>query len=79
MEVASTDACKEYSRKHYESVFRHSSAWFLCCVRIAAPDRPYQAKQFHVRFIVGEKAKGGSKGEVGGERKKEVRRVFLLF
>ena len=41
-----------------------------CCVRSTAPDRPHQAKQFHVRFIVGEKGKGDSEGErgLGGER-----------
>ena len=36
-----------------------------CCVRSATADRPHQSKQFHLRFIVGEKDKGGREEEAG--------------
>ena len=39
------------------------------------PDRPHKANEFHTRFFVGEKGKGGC--EEGGKGEREVRGVFL--
>jgi hypothetical protein len=60
---------QEFYRGH--SLYLHE----FSCVRSLPPDRPHQAKQFPVRFIVGEKGRGGGEG-VGGKRS-EVSSFYL--
>ena len=50
----------------------------LCEKHVLPPDRPHQAKHFHMRFIVGENGKGGYEEE-GGKGEREVRGVFLCL
>ena len=42
----------------------------ICCDHCVAPERPHQAKQFHVRFIEREEGKVAAERE-GGKREKQ--------
>jgi hypothetical protein len=41
----------------------------ICCDHCVAPERPHQAKQFHVRFIEREEGKVAAEREGGGGRR----------